>query len=185
MNSGRAADRHRRFARLPAYAGVISCCLLSGCGIQTGTPSPAGTAEGRNSTSTLTSTPHSDSDPGDRRLHLLASDPVMADLPAGLVKTGEKDTPAHYVTPVFGSGGSFGASVSVTFISAAGIRDIYKIVGDNAARNGWVGLAVGSTGMTDRWVKTYPDGSPATLFLSCKDPSVTTSKRSCALDGGI
>lgn len=30
--------------------------------------------------------------PGDRKLHMLASDPVMADLPAGLAKTGDKQT---------------------------------------------------------------------------------------------
>ncbi|WP_344368038.1 hypothetical protein [Arthrobacter humicola] len=147
--------------------------------------SPAGTETGRNSTSTPTSTPHSDSDPGDQKLHMLAADPVMADLPAGLVKTKEKDAPAHYETPVFGSGGSFGASVVVSFTSAASLPDIYKMVGDNAARNGWVGTAVDSTGMTDRWAKTYPEGSVSALLLTCKDPSATTSTRSCTLDGGI
>ncbi|WP_147429603.1 hypothetical protein [Arthrobacter oryzae] len=109
----------------------------------------------------------------------------MANLPAGLVKTNKKDTPAHYETPVFGSGGSFGASVVVTFTSAASLPDIYKMIGDNAVRNGWVGTAVGSINMTDRWAKTYPEGSVSVLLPTCKDPSATTSTRSCTLDGGI
>ncbi|RKR18643.1 hypothetical protein C8D78_2840 [Arthrobacter oryzae] len=116
---------------------------------------------------------------------MLAADPVMANLPAGLVKTNKKDTPAHYETPVFGSGGSFGASVVVTFTSAASLPDIYKMIGDNAVRNGWVGTAVGSINMTDRWAKTYPEGSVSVLLPTCKDPSATTSTRSCTLDGGI
>jgi hypothetical protein len=185
MNSKGAVDRPRRLALLPACAGIIGCCLLSGCGIQAGTPSPAGTVTGRNSTGTASSTPHSDSDPGDRKLHMLAADPVLAELPAGLAKTDEKQIPAHYETPGFGSGGSFGAGVSVTFTSAASIPDVYRMIGENAVRNGWVAKAADSTGMTNRWLKTYPDGSPATLILTCKDQNATATTRSCTLDGGI
>ncbi len=185
MNSKGAVDRRSRTTFLAACTGFLTCCLLTGCAISGNISSPAGTVTGRNSTETASSTPHSDSDPGDRKLQMLAADPVLAELPAGLVKTDEKQTPAHYETPGFGSGGSFGAGVSVTFSSAASISDIYKMIGENAVRNGWVAKAADSTGMTNRWLKTYPDGTPATLILSCKDHNATTATHSCSLDGGI
>lgn len=116
---------------------------------------------------------------------MLAADPVLADLPAGLIRVSEKQTPARYETPVFGSGGSFGASVSVTFTSAASLSDVYRMIGENAAQHGWVALAADSTGMTNRWLKTYPDGSPATLFLACTNPNAPTPTHSCSLDSGI
>ncbi|MHA7199171.1 hypothetical protein [Arthrobacter alkaliphilus] len=109
----------------------------------------------------------------------------MADLPAQLVKISEKQTPARYESPVFGSGGSFGASVSVTFTSTVGRSDVYKAVGDNAVRNGWVARGVDSTGITDRWLKTYPDGTPATLVLISEDPTVTTPRHIYTLAGGV
>lgn len=74
--------------------------------------------------------------------------------------------------------------MSVTFTSAAGISDIYRLIRDNATRNGWVAKAADPTGMTNRWLKTYPDGSPAALLLNCKNPDATATC-TCTLDGGI
>lgn len=116
---------------------------------------------------------------------MLAGDPVLADLPAPLVKTSEKQTPAHYETPVFGSGGSFGAGVSITFTGPGNITEVYRMIGENAARNGWVPEGVGSTGLTSRWLKTHPDGTPATLVLLPLDEGAATQGNTYALLGGI
>lgn len=71
-----AAGSLRQPALLGAGACLLACCLLTGC-----TPTVTGTVTGRNSTSTATSTAHSDSDPGDRKLNLLATDPALVNLP--------------------------------------------------------------------------------------------------------
>jgi len=165
-------------ALLGAGACVLACCLLAGCG-----PTLTGTVTGRNSTGSAASTPHSDSDPGDRKLYLLATDPALVNLPAGLVRTSVQQTPAHYETPLFGSGGSFGAGVTVTFTSTTSPSDVYKAIGENATRNGWVVKGSGPTGLANRWLKTYPDGTPATLTLSSKDPNAATPTHSYSLDG--
>lgn len=165
---------------LTASAAVLACVLLAGCG-----PTLRGAITGRNSTGTATSTPHSDSDPGNRKLNLLATDPALVNLPAGLVRTYGQQTPAHYETPGFGSGGSFGASVTVTFTSTASPADVYKAIGENAARNGWVVKGASSAGLANRWLKTYPDGTPATLFLGRENPNATTPTHAYSLNGGI
>lgn len=155
------AGRLRQPVLLGAGICLLACCLLAGCA-----PAITGTVTGRNSTSTATSTPHTDSDPGDRKLNLLATDPALVNLPAGMVRTSVQQTPAHYETCGLGSGGSWGDGVTVTFASTASQADVYKAIAENAARNGWVAKGSNSAGMTNRWLKTYPDGTPATLFLS-------------------
>jgi hypothetical protein len=75
--------------------------------------------------------------------------------------------------------------VTVTFTSTAGSSDVYKAVGENAVRNGWVAKAVDSTGMTNRWQKTYPDGTPATLILTHTDLQATMQPHTYSLAGAI
>ncbi|MGN7201416.1 hypothetical protein [Arthrobacter sp. SAFR-044] len=165
---------------LHAGACLLACCLLAGCA-----PTITGTVTGRNSTSSATSTPHTDSDPGDRKLNLLATDPALVNLPAGLVRTSVQRTPAHYETRGFGSGGSFGAGVTVTFTSTASPADVYKAIAENAACNGWVAKGSNSAGLTNRWLKTYPDGTLATLFLGSEDPNAVSPTHTYSLNGGI
>jgi len=177
-DSVRRRPAHRML--LTASAAVLSCFLLAGCG-----PTLTGTVTGGNSAGSATSTPHSDSDPVGRKLNLLATDPALVNLPAGLVRTYGQQTPAHYEPPGFGSGGSFGAGVTVTFTSTASPADVYKAIGEDAARTGWVAKGSGPTGLANRWVKTYPDGTPATLTLSSEDPNAATLTHSYSLNGGI
>jgi hypothetical protein len=165
---------------LTAAAAALSCFLLAGCG-----PTLTGTVAGGNSTGSATSTPHSDSDPVGRKLNLLATDPALVNLPAGLARTYGQQTPAHYETPGFGYGGSFGAGVTVTFTSTASPADVYKAIGENAARTGWVANGSDPAGLANRWVKTYPDGTPATLTLSSEDPNAASLTHSYSLSGGI
>lgn len=176
---GKPAGIHRQSA-LQRGTCLLACCLLAGCA-----PTVTGTVTGRNSTSTATSTPHSDSDPGNRKLNLLATDLALVNLPAGMVRTSVQRSPAHYETPVFGSGGSWGAGLTVTFTSNASPSDVYKAVGENAARNGWVVKGSTSDGLANRWLKTYSDGTPATLVLSSEDPNATTATHTYSLNGGI
>lgn len=96
-----------------------------------------------------------------------------------------KQTPAHYETPGFGSGGSFGAGLTVTFTSTANPSDVYKAIGENAARNGWVAKGSSPAGLANRWLRSYPDGTPATLVLSSEDPNAAAATHSYSLDGGI
>jgi hypothetical protein len=67
-----------------------------------------------------------------------------------VTRTSGKQTLAHHETPVFGSGGSYGASVTVEFTRPAVVSAVYTMIGEAAARNGCVPEAVGSTGMTNR-----------------------------------
>lgn len=175
-----AVGRLRQPALLGAGTCLLACCLVAGCA-----PTITGTVTGRNSTSTATSTPHSDSDPGNRKLNLLATDPALVNLPAGLVRTSVQQTPAHYETPVFGSGGSFGAGLTVTFTSTAIPADVYKAIGENAVRNGWAAKGSNPAGLANKWLKIYPDGTPATLLLFTEDTNAATATHSYSLNGGI
>jgi hypothetical protein len=119
------------------------------------------------------SSSHPGADPGNRRLHQLAAEPVLQQLPPGSTKLGEQQVPAHWVTPAFGAGGSQGALVEVTFTSTASIVDVYTDIRRRAEASGWVAVTSDSTGLTNAWSKPYSDAVIASLRLSRVDPRRT------------
>ena len=154
--------------RCVMLAGAIAsgALLLAGCG---GTRSkPAG------------------GDPGDRRLHQLAGDPIFARRPPQVTRTHIQLIPAAYQSPGFGAGGWSGPGVTLTFTSAATPESVYAFYGRSALADGWVAAASGSLHVPDRWRKTYANGALATLAIFTPRPfDAAAGPRDYRLDGGI
>jgi len=159
--SGPRSARRRQLRRLAGAALAIGAVLPAGCGTAAG------------------------GDPGGRRLHELAGDPVFAALPQGANTVKVTRTPARYRKPGFTGGGWTGPSVVVTFTSSAPPAVVFRFYAQRAAAAGWRPTAKGALGLTDRWAKTYPDGAPATLGLALLTRSQAASDRRYSLSGGI
>ena len=142
---------------------ALGTLLASGCGSGT----PAG------------------GDPGGRRLKELGSDHVFAARPDGTATFRMKRAPAFYKKPGFTGGGWHGPSVVVTFTSSAPPADVYAFYAQQAEAAGWRPTSTGALGLTDSWVKTYPEGAAATLGLALLDLSQAAVKRTYILSGGV
>jgi hypothetical protein len=105
-------------------------------------------------------------DPGDRRLHALQEDPVVAATPPGASDLSRESTKARYRKPGFDAGGWDGPTVTVRFASSAEPSEVFRFYGERAKAAGWEATASGSLGVPDRWRKTFDGGAPATLFLA-------------------
>ena len=136
--------RLARFAALLALGSLLS----GGCG---GDTAPAG------------------GDPGGKRLKELSSDRVFAALPDGATDVETEEREARYREPGFSGGGWEGPAVVVTFSSASPPPEVYGFYAKRAEDAGWKPTAAGALGLTDRWAKTYDDGTPATLTLALLD----------------
>ncbi len=144
-----------------AVALALGALLVGGCG------TPAG------------------GDPGGRRLKELGSDRVFATAPDGATRVHRTRTPVHYQEPGFTGGGWRGPSVVVSFTSSARPADVYAFYARRAAAAGWRPTSTGALGLTDVWVKTYPEGAAATLLLSILNLSPTATKHDYILSGGV
>jgi hypothetical protein len=100
-------------------------------------------------------------DPGNRRLHALAADPVFARLPPGAVRTSLQENPAKYRGGgVFAGGqGWDGPSVILTFTSSQSVRDVYRFYAERAHQAGWTPWQKLSYGLTGSWLKRIAGGS--------------------------
>ncbi len=149
--------RIRRFALL-----ALGVLLLAGCG-----GPPAG------------------GDPGGRRLKELAAESVFSVPMDGATVVSTTRTKAAYQKPGFTGGGWRGPSVVVKFTSSAPPVDVYRFVGARAAATGWTPTSVGSVGVADAWMKTYPDGAKATLLLSLLGNPPAGAEGTYLLSGGV
>jgi hypothetical protein len=106
-------------------------------------------------------------DPGNKRLHMLASDPVFNALPAGavLAKPIEQKS-AEYRAPAFQTTGWDGPVVIETFSSAETKDSIYSFFKATAELAGWDPNSFHVSGYPQTWSKMYPGDVPATLILS-------------------
>jgi hypothetical protein len=109
----------------------------------------------------------SNGDSGQHRLHELAAEQVFTVAPPGLTEPPVPvQTPAHKRPSGFGSGGWEGPSVISTFTTAADPASVLRSYDEKATQSGWRGTGAGAYQVTDRWTKTYPDGTPASLTLT-------------------
>jgi hypothetical protein len=76
-------------------------------------------------------------DPGNRRLHALATDAIFASLPRGGTRTIWQEKPAYRSSSVFEGRGWHGPSVVMTFTSSESIRDVYGFFAKRAQETGW------------------------------------------------
>lgn len=125
-------------------------------------------------------------DPGDRRLHQLAADPIFGRRAPQAADAELKLVPAAYQRPGFGSGGWSGPGVTLTFASAASAESVYAFYDHSAQADGWVPAAIGSLHVTDRWRKTYPNGALGTLAIFTPRPfEAAAGPREYRLSAGI
>jgi len=106
-------------------------------------------------------------DPGNRRLHQLAADPIFGALPLGAEGAELKLIPASHRSSVFEPSGWNGPGVTRTFESSAPAISVYEFYGERVRAEGWTAVGVGSLHVPDTWRKTYPNGALATLGRSC------------------
>ncbi|MBO0730482.1 MAG: hypothetical protein J2P57_14575 [Acidimicrobiaceae bacterium] len=93
-------------------------------------------------------------DPGNRRLHALAADPVFAVLSPGAVRTSWREDPAKYRNEgPFGPQTWDGPDVIMTFTSARSVRDVYDFYAERARGAGWTPWSKLTEGFTDIWVR--------------------------------
>lgn len=145
--------------RLAALA--VATVLFAGCGTRTG------------------------GDPGDRRLHELAADPIFAARPPGAGPLTITQIRARYAQPGFTGGGWHGPAVTVAFESAARPLAVFRFYARRAQAAGWRAGSTGALHVTDLWRKTYRDGARATLLLSLLDLRKATGSRRYTLSAGI
>ncbi len=81
--------------------------------------------------------PAGNPDPGNRRLHALAADPIFAQLPAGAVPTSREENPAKYRGSLFEGYGWDGPNVLVTFTSSQSVLEVYQFYAERAQQTGW------------------------------------------------
>jgi hypothetical protein len=129
-------------------------------------------------------------DPGSRRLHALAADPVFARLPPGAVRTSWQENPAKYRSDLFGGSGWDGPSVILTFTSPQSVLDVYRFYAERAHEAGWTPIP-GKTltnGLIWAWSK-HIDAKPSgiTIFDNFDTHSVdvteTGTPRSYSVNG--
>lgn len=124
-------------------------------------------------------------DPGNRRLHELAADPIFAARAPGAGPVTITEIRARYVKPGFDAGGWHGPGIVVSFASAAPPRAVYGFYARSARAAGWRATSIGALHVTDAWRKTYRDGARGTLLLSLLDLRRASGQRRYRLSGGI
>jgi hypothetical protein len=147
--------------RAATAALLLATLALAGCG------SPAG------------------GDPGGRRLHELAADPVFTATPAGARTVAVARTPARHAAGGFESGGWHGPSVVATIRGPARPADVFRFYGRRARAAGWRPLKRNALGLADTWTKTFPDGAAATLSLLRLAPRPGAPRPRYLLTGSI
>lgn len=111
--------------------------------------------------------PSGNPDPGNRLLHLVESDPLVARVPPGAAQVQRKVLPAQYQQNAFESSGWDGPGVQLTFSSSAPVRQVYAYYARLAKAEGWSVKSEGHLHVPDEWTKTLP--GYGTLYLSVFD----------------
>jgi hypothetical protein len=131
-------------------------------------------------------------DPGNRRLHALAADPVFAALPPGAVRTSWQENPAkNRGGGWFGFAGTTGwdgPSVTLTFTSSQSVRDVYRFYAEQAHDAGWTPWQKLSNGLTRSWTKHIAGKKSfinifANFDIHAVDVTETGTPRSYSLSG--
>jgi hypothetical protein len=91
-------------------------------------------------------------DPGNRRLRMLAADPVFAGLPPGAVRGGWQEDPPKWRSGFF-TGSWQGPSVVLTFTSPQPVLEVYRFYDQRARQAGWAPWQQLSMGLTRSWLK--------------------------------
>jgi hypothetical protein len=131
-----AAHQPRRAVLLLAAAGLVASCAVA-----------ATSFLGR----ALNLRP-GNPDPGNRRLHALAADPVFAGLPPGAVRTGRQENSPKWRSGFF-TGSWQGPSVVLTFTSPQPVLEVYRFYDQRARQAGWAPWQKLSNGLTWSWLK--------------------------------
>jgi diadenosine tetraphosphatase ApaH/serine/threonine PP2A family protein phosphatase len=94
-------------------------------------------------------------DPDNRRLHMLAADPVFAGLPPGAIRTSWQENPAERRSGGLFAGGQGwdGPSVIATFTSSQSVRDVYRFYDERAHQADWTPWQKLENGSTRSWLK--------------------------------
>jgi hypothetical protein len=128
-------------------------------------------------------------DPGNRRLHALAADPVFARLPPGAVRTSWQENPAKYRSNVFEGSGWHGPSVILTFTSPQPVREVYRFYAEQAQEASWTPWQKLSNGFTGSWSKhiagkqSFISLDPNNFDIHAVDLTETGTSRSYRLTG--
>lgn len=133
-------------------------------------------------------------DPGNRRVHALAADPVFARLPPGAVRTSWQEKPAKNRGGgwfgLAGTTGWDGPSVILTFTSSQSVRDVYRFYAERAHEAGWTpnpGKTL-SNGLTWAWTKRIAGKQSfisifANFDIHAVDVTETGTSRSYSVNG--
>lgn len=125
-------------------------------------------------------------DPGNRRLHQLAADPIFSVLPPGAQKAELKLIPASYQKPSFEPGGWTGPGVTRTFESSSTPRSVYEFYGQRARAEGWTPTNMNALHVAATWRRTYANGAVGSLILTTDRPwEALPLPRFYQLNGGI
>ncbi|WP_419999259.1 hypothetical protein [Streptomyces boninensis] len=93
-------------------------------------------------------------DPGNKRLHRLASEPILTALPPAAKRTAREEKPATYSKgSIFEAGAWSGGHVTATFTSTLSVRDVYHFYAELADNSGWKPWQKLAKGFTATWVK--------------------------------
>jgi hypothetical protein len=116
--------------------------------------------------------PRGPGDPGNSRLHQLASDPIFHGLPPNAHSPNLTLKPAQWrETPFQGAGAVWdGPTVILTFKSSAPRSSVFEHYRAEAAEASWNPTNIGPLGLPVTWQKTYRDGVSASLVLTRLGP---------------
>ena len=115
-------------------------------------------------------------DPGNKKLHVLATDPIFQLLPSDAHAEGTLQlTAARYVQPGLDGGGWHGPAVTMRFQSMASAQSVFAFYADRANATGWSATSSRNVlGFPQVWSKSIP-GSTAYLTLTDLDLRAASS----------
>jgi hypothetical protein len=149
----RERARYPTFLRVSAMPGTVmagvALALLSGCAGSNSIPG---------------------GDPGNKKLHILARDPIFQLLPSDAHAEGPaRLTPARYAQPGIDGGGWHGPAVTLKFDSPASPQSVFAFYTDRGRTTGWSETGSRNVlGFPQVWIKRIP-GSTAYLTLTDLD----------------
>lgn len=110
--------------------------------------------------------PDGNPDPGNRRLHALATDAIFARLPPGGTRTNWQEQPTYHESSLFEGSRWHGPYIIMSFTSSESIRDVYGFYAKRAQEAGWTPTPgkVRSNGLIWAWSK-HIAGKRSVLML--------------------
>jgi hypothetical protein len=113
----------------------------------------------------LNPVPAGKGDPGNRRLHQLADDPVFQALPPDTTSSRITLSPAKVRATGYLAVGWSGPSMTLTFETSADPRSVFEYYQEQAPAYGWRSQGVGALGVPVVWRKTYANGAEAWISI--------------------